>query len=445
MGCPWTGELRHLERHISPSEEGDCPLVEVSCKHGCGQTMKRKDHQEHEEDICLKRPVEFQLSRLQSRMEKMFLSLEEAHKAEIDELKNRLDAQEKQMAEMKKELDKLKKANEQFMTTIPVFSPSVLCIMPKLPSGNIPGVSYYPVDRYVKITGSCKQELEARTHQFLAEYEKILPRLSKERFEANENFPMDSVELLVDSCNKKFSACYASVIEGKANPSIELVSTNASQFEMAKKLISEKMKQRVFRMRFPGDMPQTLTLKCGSIKEEEVDVIVLFVVGEPPVASSPGSSLSSFLRLSSGETDSVNSTSVSVPPGKALLKQEPMYNAKNVIYISSLSPHSRRGYFGKEAYSQISESLQEALKEAMEIEARSIAFPCEVSSGGMQSNYIIPAVIQGVSSVMGPDKRNAEESDCSLSDIRIIVQDDKLDNEQFSSYFKYLAAKYHLQ
>ena len=446
LGCPWVGELRQSERHVSPSEEGDCPLVNVTCKYGCGQVLKRAEEKEHEEDTCTKRPIELQLVTVQCRMERMLIDMKNAFQAEMEELKSAVAAQNKEMEKMKEEIVNLRKENEQFTTTIPVFSASILCIMPKLPSGNIPGVSYYPMDKFVKITASCEQELEARTHLFLAEYEKILPRLSKEEFKVNEHFPTDSLKSFVDLCNKKFTACYVSY-KAVPSPTIELISNNASQFEIAKKMIVEKIKHKIYRMRFPGNMSQTLTLKCGNIKEEMVDVIVLFVGN--PESSVSTSSLTSLFRLSP-DTSVKPILLPSVTPGKAFLVKEPKHCAKNVIYISSMSLQTTRGYFGKEAYSTVSESLKEAFKMAASIEARSIAYPCEVTSGGMQSNYIIPAVIQVMLELYG----NKEETDASksdvmadvtLSDIRILIQDDKMDDDQLSSYFKYLALKYNLQ
>ncbi len=447
-GCPWVGELRQHERHVSLTCDGDCPLVEVSCTHGCGQVMMRSLLRQHEEETCTKRPVEFQLARLQSRMERMCSDITQAYKAEIEELKTRLHVQTEEMQIMKEKLDELKKDRDQFTTTIPVFSSSVLCILPKLPNGNIPGVSYYPRDRFVKITGSCEEELEARTHLFLAEYEKILPRLLKDKFEVNDHFPLDSLKSFIYSCNKKFSACYISY-ESKPVPSIELISTNASQFEIVKKSIAEKAKQKIFRMRFPGDMKQTLTLKSGNIKDEQVDVIVLFVGSESPPPLSASTSLSaSLFKFASSTEVSISSSlssslpSFSVPPaGKALFVKEPKYCAKNVAYISA---QSNRGYFGKEGYSLLSDSIKEAILCALKSGAKSIAVPSSrVGSSGLQSNYVIPAVMERVVEVLGGSE--VEDENCELNDIRVLIQDDKMDDDQLSSYFKYLALKYHLQ
>ena len=117
------GELRQLERHVSLTRDGDCPLVEVSCTHGCGQVMKRSLLHQHEEEDCIKRPVEFQLARLQARMEQMCSDITSAYKAEIEELRMRLHMQTEEMRTIKEELDDLK---NQLITSKPsVFSSSV--------------------------------------------------------------------------------------------------------------------------------------------------------------------------------------------------------------------------------------------------------------------------------------------------------------------------------
>ena len=125
-GCPWVGELRQHERHVSLTCDGDCPLVEVSCTHGCGQVMMRSLLRQHEEETCIKRPVEFQLARLQSRMERMCSDITQAYKAEIEELRIRLHVQTEEMQTIKEELNDLKKDHDQFVASIPsVYSSSV--------------------------------------------------------------------------------------------------------------------------------------------------------------------------------------------------------------------------------------------------------------------------------------------------------------------------------
>ena len=458
LGCQWIGELRHLERHLSPAKEGDCPLVEVKCDHGCGHTMKRQERVEHEEEVCSKRPLEFQLLKLQSGMEKMWAELKQQHKAEIDLLKERLKLQEEEITKMREDINKLKESKDPFSTTIPVFSPSILLIMPKLPNGNIPGVSYYPSDRFVKIIGSCKEELEARTHQFLAEYEKIIPRLLKESFAVNLYFPEDVLKTLIDGCNKKFNACYITSMHEPTH-TIEVLSTNGSQFQLVKKYINDKLNEKIHQLRFHGDVECTFTMKMSDIHEEIVDVIVLTIgASSPSVPPVTGSiNLGSFLKsLSSGESG--KDVPSFIPSGEVVVGKNSHYKSKHVIYIPSLSPHTSHGYFGKESYAQLSLSVNQAFQEAVKLDARSIAFPSEITSGNMQSNYVIPAVIKGFYHLTGMDNTNgqtdtsqvdklggvASVNGCSLRDVRILIQDDRLDANTFTGYCKYLATKFNL-
>ncbi len=116
LGCPWVGELRQLERHVSPSNEGDCPLVNVSCRHGCGQIMKRADEKEHEEETCTQRPIELQLVTIQCHVKRMFTEMKKTFETEMKEMKVMIADE---MEKMKKEIVKLKEENVQFATTIP--------------------------------------------------------------------------------------------------------------------------------------------------------------------------------------------------------------------------------------------------------------------------------------------------------------------------------------
>ena len=65
VGCPWKGELGMLENHMSAgprAKGGGCGYVEVACVYGCGRYFQRRLIQEHEDEICPKRPVDVQLS-----------------------------------------------------------------------------------------------------------------------------------------------------------------------------------------------------------------------------------------------------------------------------------------------------------------------------------------------------------------------------------------------
>ena len=51
-GCTWVGELCALDSHLSIP--GQCP--EVECPLKCGQSIRREDLDDHQSNVCTKRP-----------------------------------------------------------------------------------------------------------------------------------------------------------------------------------------------------------------------------------------------------------------------------------------------------------------------------------------------------------------------------------------------------
>ena len=416
--------------------------------------MTRGTMKEHEEKACLKLPMEVQFQNLQERMERMWAELNLQHKTEIELLKNKIMEQEKEIADLKKEVCDLRKIKEPFSTTIPVFSPSVLRIMPKLTSGNIPGVSYYPSDQFVKISGNSKEEMEARTQQFLSEYEKILPHLQKEKFEVCPHYPEQIVQSLINLCNKNFSACYV-VACHEPDSSIELISTNGSQFQLAKKTISDKLAERIQELKFPGSFKCLLTLKIGTIIDEVVDVIIVPMEKESDTSNvSLFSSILKALPLHDSSKPDDTTELQSYEPGQVVIAgPQGKYKSKHIIYIPNYAVSTTHGYFGKEHFDLLASSINRALQEACKLRAKHIAIPAESSGSGqnMKSIYIVPSVIDSAKKLMLECeqwnlKGGASEYDWSLKDIRIVIQDDRsnFDEGLFSSYVNYIANKFNL-
>ncbi|XP_019864381.1 PREDICTED: uncharacterized protein LOC109593763 [Amphimedon queenslandica] len=436
-GCGWTGELRDLDKHISPSKQGGCLYVEVECCHGCGQKMMRSSLNDHERETCSKLPVEVQMKVLQERVEKMCTRLTEEHQKEIACLKAKISEQEKEMLALRRTIDKLVEDNKDtsFYATIPVFTPSLLLLMPKLPNGNIPGVSYYPQDKYVKISGNSKEEMEARTQQFLTEFETLLPLLQKDSFEVLPRFPAANLETIIRSCNRNFRACYAL----SRQDSVDLISTDAVEHRQAKILLNEKLSEKIQVLRFPGDINCTLTLRVGSIAEEEVDVVVVPV--DKHCLSGSYKRLKSFFDSSLGASSS--SQSEEVPFEAIVPNTSTRYKSKNLIRI----PNHSELDLGQH-YDILTGCIDKAIKEILAHKSiKSIALPAESSGrqGAFKSSFIVPAVIQSVKKLV-EDKSNAE-SVWSLNDIRIIIEDDLMafDEGWFYSYANYLSAKYQLE
>ena len=416
--------------------------------------MTRGIMKEHEEKACLKLPMEVQFQNLQERMERMWEELNLQYKTEIELLKNKIAEQEKEIADLKKEVCDLRRIKEPFSTTIPVFSPSVLRIMPKLSRGNIPGVSYYPSDQFVKISGNSKEEMEARTQQFLAEYQNLLPHLQKEKFEVRPHYPEQAIQSLINLCNKNFSACYV-VACCEPDSSIELISTNASQFQLAKKTISDKLAERIQELKFPGNFQCLLTLKIGSITDEIVDAVVVPMEKESVTSNvSLFSSILKALPLHDSSKSDDTTELQSFEPGQIVIAgAQGKYKSKKIIYIPSYAVSTAHGYFEKEHFDLLALSINRALQEACKLRAKHIAIPAESSGSGqnMKSIYVVPSVIESAKKLMLEcEQQNlrdgASEYDWSLKDIRIVIQDDRsnFDEGLFSSYVNYIANKYNL-
>jgi hypothetical protein len=420
-GCGWTGELRHLDKHVSSSREGTCLYVEVECSYGCGQSETRLNIIDHEKGRCPKLPVEVQMKLLKEKTEEMYLKLTENHRIEIDNLKSKIAKQEQEISELKKAVLQLNQ--EPFTVTIPVFSPSILLLMPKIPNGNIPGISYYPSDKYIKISANSKEELEARKQQFLYEFEILLPLLQKDIFEVLPHFPKSVIESVVTTCNRTFRACY--VINHQS--SVELISADASEHKLAKSILSEKLSSKIQELRFAGNVECKLTLKVASIADEKVDVIII------PVDSKPSSLAGKFAK----------SVNINEGPFEVIITNStPKYKSKSIIYILNNSDID----LGVQ-YDLLCQSIHKSLHEIVSHRVnKSVAIPAESSGkNAFKSSFIVPAVIQSIKMLLDEEAQNHDR--WCLNNIQINFQDDlsSFDNEWFYSYVNYLSVKYHLQ
>ena len=72
LGCDWEGELGQLEEHLHPgvgSRGKGCGYVIVECVYKCGDRFERRTLQDHELDVCPRRPMEVQMSSLARKFE----------------------------------------------------------------------------------------------------------------------------------------------------------------------------------------------------------------------------------------------------------------------------------------------------------------------------------------------------------------------------------------
>ena len=121
QGCQWEGQLRDIEKHLSVTNDGGCCYVEVECRYECGKRMMRGDMKEHEEEQCLKRPIEVQLSKMGEKMELVWQELKIQKKAEIC-LKAKAIDQDQEIAQLKatiaeqrKDITLLQEQNEKLL------------------------------------------------------------------------------------------------------------------------------------------------------------------------------------------------------------------------------------------------------------------------------------------------------------------------------------------
>ena len=112
LGYDWEGELGQLQNHLNPaagvvSSKG-CGFAVVECSHQCGAQLQRRLVQEHEMEICPKRPIEIQVASLMHKCETIT--------AENQQLRQELEKVQKihreEVNQMKQELNQIKKTNE---------------------------------------------------------------------------------------------------------------------------------------------------------------------------------------------------------------------------------------------------------------------------------------------------------------------------------------------
>ena len=272
-GCDWTGELRHLEKHLSATEEGECLYVEVYCRHGCGQKMTRGIMKEHEEKACLKLPMEVQFQNLQERMERMWVELHQEHQKEIESLKNKITEQEKEITILKDKLHASQPQGEKVCITYDSLKVSALQLMPKLPGGNIPGVHYHATRGRVEIYGCCENEVHARGFRFQLEYQKVIFAYQVKVIDLMPHSDDKELASFLSEFNQKYESTYLFKVNNNEKVCIKVISIVASQFNEVIKSIQLKLTElQVCKMKLSPNCK--LTLKIGDITKEDVDVIL---------------------------------------------------------------------------------------------------------------------------------------------------------------------------
>ena len=131
LGCDWEGELGQLQNHLSPGAgvvtSKGCGFIIVDCAYQCGAQLQRQLLQEHEMEICPKRPIEIQVASLMRKFDTVTAQfktvstenqqlrqevekMQKIHKDELNQMKQELMEVKKRNAHLQRECDELKRA-----------------------------------------------------------------------------------------------------------------------------------------------------------------------------------------------------------------------------------------------------------------------------------------------------------------------------------------------
>ena len=420
LGCQWIGELRHLERHLSPAKEGDCPLVEVMCDHGCGQIMKRQEREEHEEEMCSKRPLDFQLSRLQSRMERTLTELQKKHDLEISALKTIVEEQRDEISKLKTIVHNSKSKAEAVCMTYAYLKPSSLQIMPKLPGGNIPGVMYHAEHGRVEIYGSCDAELRARCFLFQIEYQKILLAVRTKKIELPPSYPQRELDDMLIELNQKYASSYIFIEEKCQKPAIRIFSVLPSQVEEIAKFLQLKLKLlHVRTVHLSGN--RKVTLKMCDITKEEVDIIVN--AANTMLNHQTRGVAGALNKATNGELQRLSDKYISdygrlQIGGVAVTKGCGNLKCKFVLHLAG--PKASHTFSDGDASGILRKGIRNVLSEAEKLGAVSIAIPAIGAGSYLLKNDMV------ASSIMSAIKEYSYTSETAVNDIRVIVYNDNV-------------------
>ena len=404
-----------MERHGSPSEEGDCPLVNVTCKHGCGQVLKRAEEKEHEEDTCTKRPIELQLAGFQRHVKRQLENMKNEYEKEISELKEMVTEQRQEIADLKSSMTPNSAHPEEESTTLASLRPDVLQIMPKLPVGNIPGVMYYPVQCMVEVHGSCNAEMQARSWLFRVEYQKILFSVRSKVVNIPEHHQEEKLQDLIAELNTKYASSYVFVEEKNGRKMLKVLSVLPSQVEEIARLIESRVgniKLNYIQL----SEKRRIMLKRGDIAKEEADVIVSatnrkLAVDNRGVASALNRASNGELKKHTERYLSYNGPleagDVIVTAGGGNLK------CKHVFHFAG--PTSSFTFTKSNVSAIIQKGISKILTEAEKVNAKSVAIPAVGAGSYLLKNEII------ASSILRTVKEFEFTTEEDVTDISIIV------------------------
>ena len=116
QGCEWEGELGQLQSHLNSgagvSASNGCGFVVVECAYQCGAHLQRRLLQEHEMEICPKRPIEMQVASLMRKFEAITAEFKTENQQLRQELEKVQKVHKEELNEVKQELNEVKKKND---------------------------------------------------------------------------------------------------------------------------------------------------------------------------------------------------------------------------------------------------------------------------------------------------------------------------------------------
>ena len=122
QGCEWEGELGQLQNHlnlgagVSPCK--GCGFVMVECTYQCGANFQRRLLQDHEMEICPKRPIEMQVASLMRKFETIaveFKTVSTENRWLRQELEKVQKVHLEELNQVKQELNDVKKKNNHIL------------------------------------------------------------------------------------------------------------------------------------------------------------------------------------------------------------------------------------------------------------------------------------------------------------------------------------------
>ena len=120
-------------------------------------------------------------------------------------------------------------------------SKDVLLLMPKVSEGRFKMMKFFPEEGKVVVLATSEEEQEKCITQFQETYQDIIKnrQLKSGNLEVPASFPVEEMFSLLDEFNDKYNRCHFSCDE-KARV-IRIVSMSSRQFDICKKLISDRL------------------------------------------------------------------------------------------------------------------------------------------------------------------------------------------------------------